>query len=481
MPSSTERSKFSTALMPCLKESDMSVQLHTRTRFARPIILFDGDSKTMEAYYAAVWATARSRLNVHLGPAIAGGSIGGSTTGNNTNGGVNGMLVPARLNASKADVAARVAAGQLVDICVTIGTNDLGRDSVPAETVLANIRRYVQEMKASGARYIILMSVDPRASGGDLGAARIQAYNRGLQDLARIESGVRFCDTWPYLMNAALSQGLNGGGSNAAFSVSSDGLHFSGYGCYVKSFAIEPVLAEIYPKRTLISISADDYYDAAAAPRGNFLSLLNYQNGQTATGVGRTRAMGGTDNLTLAGTASKAGTPPIGWAADGALTGNMNVTFSVSTSPLLEAELKGSGYQCVKVNFSGTPAANGYLQLSRLADTGTNRLNQATEFAVLMELQALTGFFGFQLGQSYSSGNEGISTSSTAPNAVGLPEQLPSLTGLYEFHNILTPANYQYAGVTAQYGWRAGVPVSGSLIMIGAVVRPELSLPAPTA
>ncbi|WP_277969327.1 SGNH/GDSL hydrolase family protein [Sphingomonas echinoides] len=458
--------------------NDNTLRLDRRAGRAnvRPTLLRDGDSKTSEPFYGFQWANSRFPMNIRAGLAVAGGAIGGSGTAATQNGSINNLLWPARLSAMKADVLARTTAGQIVDMILTIGTNDMsgvtGAGALSSETVIANISKYFREFRASGGRTLWLMSVDPRDTVSDV---KLAAYNAAYKLFAASTEGVRYIDTTPYLIDPLDSTGCLGSTGAAQFSsMDSVGLHCSSYGTYLKSFAVEKAFRSFYEPLDIIGMDAADALDDTNAPRGNILSRTT----GGLTGLGRTTRIGGTDSTTKNDTSSVTGTPPLGYTMTGTLSGTMNIAFSLVTCPKLKAYI-GTGapgdFTGVAITFSGTPSANGEFSMSRFVLTpayGTTLI----ELATLFECDNLSGNFGIIVKPQNYSGPD--TNGLTLGGGQGANDQLPTLNGLFNPRLIMEPTTATNTGAGLIMRWRAGVPMSGSLILIGISMKAELPLPA---
>lgn len=438
----------------------------------RVVLLSDGDSKTYEPFRAYCWATARARFtNLEFtGQFVNGGGIGG--TGLGTAG--SDLNSATRFAAMQADIAARVAAGQIVDVILTIGTNTVSgvaaSGAMTSEVAMGYLRDYVNGFQAAGGRMLWLMSVDPRGTSSQV---QLAAFNRAWKLLAETVPGVRFIDTTAYLLDPTDSQGIIGGTSAAAFSAADTiGLHLAGYGCMLKGYAIEKAFCQYYETSPVIIPAADDYYDTTNNPRGNVPSKVYNSGGSGSNyGMGRTLSLGGTDSTT-GGTVT--GTPPLGFIASGALAG-LSVAWSAVTScPLLEAELGTvTGFGGVKLAISGTPSANVSLVIRRqvtFADMGSSA---PWEVGALFEANAFSGCVGINL-----QGPSNLGWFVGAYGAQGDNDQLPALTGLFNPMVVTRPTATLNPYTTLTLQFRSGVAVSGYLILEGMMAYPDIALPA---
>lgn len=425
-------------------------------------LMVDGDSKRHEPAVAARWVNARISLECWIGSHDFG--AGGSTSGTQA---TTGLTNASRMGAMQTAVATETAAGWTVDMLLTIGTNDVSAGS-SSEAVLANLRRYHDAFRAAGGRCLILMAIDPRNGIDAAATRRLIAINRGYADYCTAVPDAIFCDTTAWWLDpvAAGSTAFTpiGAAGGTAFAMTQDGLHGSAYGSYRKQFALAPIMQALYRPRPSIGVVPGDVYNVSDAIRGNILG----------TG-GRTVALGGTSNLANNGTGTSSGTPPSGWTADGTLSGSLSVAFSVENCAALE-QLSGSdGWQTVRLAFSGTPDASGGMTVRRYVPLP--QLNATPMFAsMLLNVEALTGCFGLSL----STVNVGPTMTvhlgaSGTPNAA---DQLPRLDGLHGVEQPVVPASNLNSGLSIGIRWLAGVPLSGSIDLVGACWRRADPLPA---
>jgi hypothetical protein len=436
-------------------------------RIQRPSarLMIDGDSKRGEPAAAAYWVHARTPIDCWIGSRDLG--VGGSTTGTQA---TTGLTNATRMAAMQAAVAAETAGGRTVDMLLTIGTNDVVLSSYSSETVLANLRRYQDAFRAAGGRFLIVMAVDPRMGLSSATARQIVALNHGYADYCEAVPDAIFCDPTPWWLDPAAGNGSFapiGGSSGDPFAMAGDGLHGGAYGAYRKQFALGPILRAIYRPRRRIMLHPGDAYDGDDAVRGNILGV-----------AGRTVATGGASNLVNSGTGTIDGTPPSGWTADGTLTGDLSIGFSTATCEPL-ADLTGtSGWPVVRMAFAGTPAASGALTLYRFA--GLPQLAATPMLAsALVSANALTGCHGLYLStlnvSPSASGRLGASGS------IAAIDELPVLDGLLGIDQPAVPVSNSNSGVVIGIRWRAGVPLSGSVDLVGACWRRADPIPAAAA
>ncbi|MDX3885807.1 MAG: SGNH/GDSL hydrolase family protein [Sphingomonas sp.] len=428
-------------------------------------LMVDGDSKAGEAPAAARWVAARTPLNVWIMPVSF--SVGGSTSGTQAG---TGLTNPDRMAAMTAGVAAETAAGWIVDMLLTIGTNDVVLSGLAADTILANVRKYHDAFRAAGGRFLILMGVDPRSGLSAAMARQIVAVNRAYADYCMTVPDAIFCDTAPWWLdpaptNAAFSP--IGGSTGNAFSMAADGLHGSAYGSYRKQFALGPILRAIYRPRDPIPLNAGDSFDATTAPRGNMLGAY-----------ARCVALGGTSSIVNSGTGAIAGTPPLGWTATGTLTGDLGVAFSTATCAPLEAYTGSSGWTAVRIAFTGTPGEAGSLTL-RLTTASAQQAGMLLAGSALLSGNALAGCHGISVTTANITPT--VNNILGATGTLGAPDQLPQIDGLIALDLMAQPTAGTNSGLSVAIRWRAGVAMSGSIDLIGATWRRIDPIPAPAA
>lgn len=430
-------------------------------------LMTDGDSKRIEPLSAARWINARTPLDVMLGTHDFG--TGGSNSGTAA---TTGLTNATRMGNMQAAVAAESAAGSICDMLLTIGTNDIAISATPPETVIANIRKYHNAFRAAGGRFLILMAVDPRTGLSAAQARQVVALNHAYADYARAIPDAIFCDTVPWWLDPATGNATHlpiGGATGAAFSMAADGLHGNAYGAYRKHHALAPILQAIYRPRVRHTLHAADAYNAGDAVRGNILG-----------GAGRMVATGGTASFTNNGTGTVSGTPPAGWTGSGTLTGDMGLSFTAVTCPALESLAGSSGWGAVRISFSGTPSASGGISFVR---TGATAALGSTPMAgsVLVNCNALTGCFGMSLQTVNVTPTTVLYLGSSAVAAsLAASDQLPVLDGLHGIDMAPIPTSNSGSGLSFGIRWMGGVPLSGSIDLIGAAWRRCDPLPAAT-
>lgn len=415
-------------------------------------LIADGDSKAGEALRAARWVDARTPLDVFISATPSLG-IGGTTTGNTGS----NLIAPSRLATMIAAVQTEVAAGFAVDIVLTIGTNDVGASTAP-ELPISNIKRYHNEFRNAGGRFLILMGIDPRNGN----SALLHSVNRSYQDYCRTVPDAFYVDTVPWLMAPASASTNPLGGAGGTFgAVTTDGLHCSAYGTYQKSFALQPVMQAIYRPRDRTNLFAIDSYNATTSPRGNVFGS-----------AGRMSAAGGTASFTNSGTGTVTGTPPLGWTANGTLDGTLGVSFSVVNVTDLNAYGVGN-FSAVRMEFSGTPATTQTIGVQRF--TGwTPSTTTPGKAEALMRFNSLTGLCAIGIQTINNSGQSNWFGTTGTPNAA---DQLPAIDGLFE-NNFVVPTILANSGYNIGFRFIAGATVSGSVDLIGANWRQWLPLPA---
>jgi len=426
---------------------------------SRPFVQLwaDGDSKAMEPINGAAWVLAKEPMEVYTGRSFG---IGGSGTGTTTS--PNGLLVPARMAVIVAALEAAVAAGTIVDVVLTAGTNDAGNGTISPEEAIANIRAYHNALRAAGLRYLLLMSIDPRV--GSSGAAIVSA-NRAYADYCETVPDAIFVDTTPWLLDpASTTHSPIGADTGAVWSVTADGLHCSPYGCYRKQFALSPILRTLYRPRAFEGISKVSIYNASTSPRGNILGT----NGRFTT-------IGGTDSYTKNDTSSVTGTPPASFTASGTLSGDVALTYSVEDCAAL-GDYFGGDWPCVRVALAGTPTANATIQLAGRFVSFPQADSTPMIGRAIFACNALAGTRGFRLASQNVT--PPVNQSLGASGSVNPSDQLPALDGLFSLDFFTVPTSNINSGLNFQLNIMSGVELSGSIDLIGIEWRPWPAVPA---
>jgi hypothetical protein len=315
-----------------------------------PLVVFDGDSKTIEAYQSMSWAVSRMGLDADIWPQIVYG-VGGSKS---DSAGTSGLTSPARLASTLAGIQGYVAAGRVVDVSLRMFTNDPG--AFTPEQSLTNLKLYHnQVVRAGGARYLLLWGCEPVA--GDTNA-NTYAYsmNRLMQQYAALNSfDTIFIDcsnalTDPAAANAAGSPIPYTYTSGAApvGSVTRDGKHKTNYGCYVASKALGYVLSRLYPRKPLPILSQQNDYGATRL-RGNLL-------GEAA----RTVAIGGGGSSGNSGSGTITGSAPNGLRQAGSVTGTVSLVYAADTITITDdyGPIPRGTWPTVSVTLSGATDAS---------------------------------------------------------------------------------------------------------------------------
>jgi hypothetical protein len=314
-------------------------------------MIFDGDSRGLEAARRVLLANAALRRNIVVWDQL---SIGATESGSANN----GATASTRLAAMAASVAAAKAAGYaMVDVMLTTGGNDFPSGIQPEQT-LANIRTYYNAAVAAGVRYLWMVGIYPASAVTSLGGFDLlQSVNAGIRDLAlSLPQMVPLMPGERYVDLASTAWTPSGGSDGSFGDVLVDGTHDSFYGHLVSASELEDPagpFANAFPKLSNSDVmqTFSGFTSAAQTPRGNLLGAL-----------GRTRALGGTNSST-GGTVT--GTPPNGWTLTGALAG-LSVTFSTANSAELQAMFGTlAPVPVVRMTFSGTPTADVTMNLAR--------------------------------------------------------------------------------------------------------------------
>lgn len=314
-------------------------------------MVFDGDSRGHEAARRVLLANAAMRRNIVVWDQL---SVGGTTSGSASN----GATAAARLSAMAASVSAAKAAGySVVDVVLTTGGNDFP-SSIQPEQTLANIRTYYNAAVNAGVRYVWTVGIYPASLVAQLGGFDLlQSINAGIRDMAlTLPQMVPLMPGERYLDLASTAWTPAGGSDGSFGDVLVDGTHDSFYGHLVSAGELEDPagpFAQAFPKLSNSDVlqTFSGFTSSTQTPRGNLLGAL-----------GRTRALGGTNSST-GGTVT--GTPPNGWTLSGALAG-LSVTFATANSTELQAAFGTvAPVPVVRMTFSGTPAADVTMSLTR--------------------------------------------------------------------------------------------------------------------
>jgi len=366
-------------------------------------------------------------------------------------------------------VAAAVAAGNTVDISLKTGTNDVsgasGCTGITNDQILSNIRKAWTNYQAAGARYLFLWNVDPRGSGN---ASQINSLNRLFEDFAGQVPNVFYMDATAWLLDPTTNVDLLGypTGATAAFSTSTDDLHITAYGYFREASAWDPaILSRLYPARKIQTLRPETY--SSIATRANLIGS-----------VGRFTALGGTDSTTKSGTGTVTGTPPNGWTLSGTLDGSLSVAFSTVTCSALDSYQLGSGSQCVRMVFSGTPATAQNLKLLHTSTSiaFTGGATAAQEF--LVNFNALVGLCYIYPAPNVVSGSfiNSLWGACTSPSS-----QIGTLNGLHYFANSSTSVTFGSTGTSmnAQINieFMPSVAASGSIDLISVALRRKDAVP----
>ncbi|ARS29098.1 SGNH/GDSL hydrolase family protein [Sphingomonas sp. KC8] len=420
----------------------------------------DGDSKSGEGPEAARWALARNPMDVWVTGVNLG--IGGTNSGS----AADCLTNATRLAAMQAAVAAAYGAGRIVDMILTIGTNDLTASMAP-ETTIANIRKYHDAFRLAGGRYLILMAVDPRSANGAARVSLTMSLNNAYADYCAAVSDAMFCDPTPWWTDPAqpLSHAPIGGAAGAAMAVTGDGLHGSAYGGYRKQYAILTVMQRLYRATGWDVAGFASDYDTANAARASILGIN-----------GRMVAMGGTNAIT--GGAGVTGTPPADFRSAGELSGTMALTYSVQSNAHLGA-LYGGTWPCVRIAVTGTPTADTDILIA-----GRNwLLDQQGALPMrgraLIGCNALVGCMGlFTVTQNVSpTGKFNLGRDGGYPAS----DQLPQLDGLHMLDLRHIPTGNSNSGLNLWLRVKAGVAAGGSIDLIGMDWRRWAAMPVATA
>ena len=410
----------------------------------------DGDSKGGEGLGAFTWAVARLNLDLWVGGKSF--SVGGSTTANGTS--PLGLTNATRLATITSAIEAATTAGEIVDIVLTIGTNDVGLSAIPSETTIANVKIYHDAIRNAGCRYLFLMSIDPRSGLTATKQAMINSTNKAYEDYCRRVSDAFYVDTIGYLIDpTSTTFGPIGGDTGGTFAISADGLHCSGYGIYRKSFAVEGVAQWLYRARPLEILATGNAYNTSTSIRGNILGS-----------GGRFLAIGGTDAFVKTDTSSVTGTPPATFRTDGTLNGDTSLVYTVSTCDAL-GEMFGGTWPCVNVALAGTPASSTNIQIAGRFAAFTFPAGTRMRGRALVNLKSVTGLARLFLStQNVTPAQFCYLGTSSAVTAEG---ELPELNGLHVLDIVCDPSSALNCGLNLNIAGLAGRPLGGSIDLIG--------------
>jgi lysophospholipase L1-like esterase len=363
---------------------------------ASPIYtMFDGDSKGQEILEGLKWAAFRYALDLRFD----GGNlnVGGSSSGSGTN----NLINATRMATAVAALAAHTSAGHIVDYYMTIGTNDISGGATTPATVLANVRKFHEQVlrPAACVRFLILMSVDPRSLGNISYAAQIHTLNRLYQEYARANPyDVIYVDTTPWLLDPSASNTsaypipyTSTAAPAPLGAVTYDGLHCSNYGWYRKQFAIEQVARALYRPKTPRDLSIGIAPVATYGTGGNMLGAN-----------GRCVAAAGTNSVTNNGSGSVTGLPPTGSTLSGTIDGTASLAFATSTVTVaIDGGIlpKGS-WPAVRLTLSGTTgSATNSLQFQMTGNPLPAPIStgDVATAGCLLNLNALVGLMGINV------------------------------------------------------------------------------------
>jgi hypothetical protein len=420
-------------------------------------VCFDGDSKSSEPSGALAWALSRQPMSCWRSTDFG---VGGSdTSSTSTN-----LTSASRLATTAASITTKAASGP-VDIWLTTGTNN--NTTISSEDIISNIRKYHNTMRTAGLRYLILCNIDPRTSGG----SNIIAKNRAYADYCKNIADAFYCDTSAEVIDPTDTTNFSpiGQATGSAFTFGADGLHANAWGIYMKSFGVQRLAETLYRTERYELVTPSDVYSSPINIRGNLLGVL-----------GRTLAIGGTNSITNSGTGGLTGTPPSGWTASGTLTGDMGIAFSAATCTLYDTYANTSGTKCVRMTLSGTPSSTTTITIQRARSESAGTAFGTTPYRVdaLLAFNSLVGVGGFACNNNNIGSGLNFRLGSSTPAA---SDQFPTLNTLHQVRLQVTPASNQNSTTSLIFYVRAGVTVSGSIDILGAVQRFNTNTPAAAA
>lgn len=441
--------------------------------FSKPVtLIFDGDSKGAEPLQAITWARAYQPMAVNVGYGSGGGApydihVGGSDT---TNAATTGLTNATRLAATAAIVTAQAALNP-VDIWLTIGTNDTNGGVVSSETVIANIRKYHNTLRAAGLRFLILMAIDPRETLGSGNRANVLATNAAYASYCALVPDAMFCDPSPQILDPLSTHWECIGGSLLTAVGNFGGLHASGYGIWMKYKAVLALARTIYRNVPYNDYDLSDIYDTTLNTRGNMLGVN-----------GRFVSIGGNNVLfTNGGSGTVTGTVPLGCLLQGGMDGTMGITFAQAACPAYDMLRGTSGAQCVNLSFSGTPTSTNALQIQRQSGFAGALGTTPMKARALLNFNNVTGLYGIKMGLGGILPQAAMNLGSgTAPGLYTLADQMPTLNGIHEIAYDIVPTTNAGPTLSLYVNFKAGVPLTGSIDFIGASLRRDDPIPAAT-
>ncbi|SNS20496.1 GDSL-like Lipase/Acylhydrolase family protein [Sphingomonas laterariae] len=418
----------------------------------------DGDSKTGEGVGAFEWAVARLNLDAWVGGRQFG--VGGTNTSNSGN----NLTSPARMATIVTAIETASATGDIIDVVMTIGTNDVVLANMTSEAIIANIRNYHDVIRAAGCRNLILMSIDPRTNLTATQQGQIASANRAYEDYCRVVADAIFVDAMPWMLDPASPSFIPIGGAGGTFgAVTNDGLHCSAYGIFRKSFAVEAVAEQLYRFRPVELIGSGIAFNSVTAVRGNILG----------TG-GRFVAMGGTDSFTKVDTSSVVGTPPATFTGSGTLNGDTKLTYSVANCADLGSRY-GGDWPCINVALSGTPVSTSDIQLAGRYVVFAYPASTRMRGRALVNLNNVTGLSRLRL--QTQNVNPPLSKTLGAAGAAAPQHELPTLNGLHALEIVCDPVNAGNSGLNLLISGVAGRPFGGSIDLLGIEWRRADAIP----
>lgn len=226
-----------------------------------------------------------------------------------------------------------LAIANRIDFCTELsGTNDIGRDDLSADLVIAN-RKAVQDALLAANIRPVSVTILPRS---DIAASptklkRIAQVNNWLRARAVAEPRIILIDAYPALSNGA-------GGYVTSYTY--DNLHLNPVGA--QAFGEGPVynaLSRVLRASSPLWYDTNDVYDATYNPTGNLIT-----NGQ----------MSGTGG-SVAGLVSGAGGVASSWAW--ATSGGTLSSGTITASKVARADSFGSNQRLVLASALGTGTA----------------------------------------------------------------------------------------------------------------------------
>jgi len=464
-------------------------------KLINPRIIFAGDSKALlggsfNGDSWAAWALGLAGVEYQYDPTVDNCGVNGALCNNSTTTAANngsgtatvlGFAHDTNVAVIVARVAARVAAGDNVVMWLQVGTNSTGSDTAQ----LASLRKVINACRTAGAKLFLVNDVPPLGTGASAAvAATIGSINAQLEDWCKTQTDVKVIKHYAATIDPASATGIPiGGTGGAAFATTKDGTHESYYGAYLEGKMMAPQIAALFRATPLrIGSKADvyqAYFGASAYPTVGLAANLNKNPFSAGTA--------GADSTTKAGTSSVTGSVPDGMELTGALTGDVNITFSQVANTYLNTLLGRTDITCVRMTLSGTPTSNVGIEL-RENPSGSTRFPvfqsaTAIRSRIIVEAGALTGTQEFAVNMQ--GGKILDNTNATvASNALPALTERLILCSKDATMGVTTASPVNYANppaLSVRTTLRSGVACSGYIDLLYKEARLVQAIPAPLA